>query len=31
VVELDAVEVAGVNTPEQLLELERRGRAAELL
>jgi bifunctional UDP-N-acetylglucosamine pyrophosphorylase/glucosamine-1-phosphate N-acetyltransferase len=31
VVELDAVEVAGVNTPEQLLELEQRGRAAGLL
>jgi UDP-N-acetylglucosamine diphosphorylase/glucosamine-1-phosphate N-acetyltransferase len=31
VVELEEVEVAGVNTPEQLLELERRGRAAGLL
>ncbi len=31
VVELDEVEVAGVNTPEQLVELERRGRAAGLL
>ena len=31
VVELDAVEVAGVNTPEQLLELEQRGHAAGLL
>jgi UDP-N-acetylglucosamine diphosphorylase/glucosamine-1-phosphate N-acetyltransferase len=31
VVELDAVEVAGVNTPEQLVELEQRGRAAGLL
>jgi UDP-N-acetylglucosamine diphosphorylase/glucosamine-1-phosphate N-acetyltransferase len=31
VVELDAVEVAGVNTPEQLIELEQRGRAAGLL
>jgi UDP-N-acetylglucosamine diphosphorylase/glucosamine-1-phosphate N-acetyltransferase len=31
VVELDAVEVAGVNTAEQLLELEQRGRAAGLL
>jgi UDP-N-acetylglucosamine diphosphorylase/glucosamine-1-phosphate N-acetyltransferase len=31
VVELDAVEVAGINTSEQLLELERRGRSAGLL
>lgn len=31
VVELDAVEVAGVNTPEQLIELERRGRESGLL
>jgi UDP-N-acetylglucosamine diphosphorylase/glucosamine-1-phosphate N-acetyltransferase len=31
VVEIDAVEVAGVNTPEQLLELEQQGRAAGLL
>jgi bifunctional N-acetylglucosamine-1-phosphate-uridyltransferase/glucosamine-1-phosphate-acetyltransferase GlmU-like protein len=31
VVELDAVEVAGINTAEQLLELERRGRSAGLL
>ncbi len=31
VVELDAVEVAGVNTPEQLLELEQRGRETGLL
>lgn len=31
VVEFDAVEVAGINTPEQLGELERQGRAAGLL
>ena len=31
VVELDAIEVAGVNTPEQLIELEQRGRASGLL
>lgn len=31
VVELDAVEVAGVNTPEQLAELERLGRSSGLL
>lgn len=31
VVELDAVEVAGINTPEQLAELEQQGRAAGLL